>query len=144
MVSHELLSQQLHQSTAKKCLLVKPPLSSSCTQKHIGKMLIFPQSNYQTRERRGETGKRAILQSQGWSHYCPGAAVVHRQVSCVTKMDFPSHFPWFNTLQSWSHIVVFSGIVSLNDIFASALSGAQTSLHIAPTPISGCKVGECL
>lgn len=102
---------------------------------HTGKMLIFPQSNYQTRERRGETGKRAVLQSQGASHYCPGAAVVHSQVSCVTKMDFSSRFPWFNTLQNWSHILVFSGIVALKDILTSALSGAQTNLHIAATPL---------
>lgn len=103
-------------------------------------MLTFPQSEYQTRQRRQETGQRVVLQLHGRSHHCHGAAVVRSQVSCLTKMDFP----WSNTLQNWSHILVFSSSVGLKDILTSALSGAQISLHIAPAPLlaTGCKIGD--
>lgn len=72
--------------------------------------------------------------------------MVHSQVSCLTKMDFPSHFPWSNTLQNWCHKLVFSSTVVLKDLLTSALSGAQISLHIARAPLlaTGCKVVERL
>lgn len=113
---------------------------SLCTQKHKGKRLILPHSEYQTRKRRQETGQRAVLQPHGQSHYCPGAAVVHSLLGCLTKMDFPSHFPWSNTLQSWSHILVFSSTVVLKDIPLLSLELKPVSkLHCLTT---GCKVGE--
>lgn len=123
--------------------LISPSLG---TQKRTGKMLVFPQSEYQTRQRRQETGQRAVLQPHGRSHYCHGAAVVHSQVTCLTKMDFPSHFAWSNTLQNWSHILVFYSTLDLKDILTSALSGAQISLHVVPAPLlaTGRKGRECL
>lgn len=95
-------------------------------------MLNFPQSEYQTRKRRQETGQRVVLQSHGWSHYCPGANMVHSQLSCLTKTDFPSHFPWSNTLQNWCHKLVFSSTVVVKDILLLSLELKSVSTLHAP------------